>query len=177
MKNAFNSISCAAIFAAVKKRAPARLPFAQRAYGSGTPLHTAGSPDDVEPVFYQHGVHQGDPLGPLLFALTLQRVLERVHERDAVVPVAAYLDDTNFTGKLAAGVALFRRLCQDAEGVHSIGAEVSPAKCRVHGGVAAAVATVAGELGIHKQPDGFKAVGMPLGSPEHVAGVLEGRTS
>ena len=78
MAHAFNSIHRSAIFAAVQQSAPALLPMMQPAYGDETPLHIVGAPEGTPPVISKRGVQQDNPLGPLLFALTLQPVLERV---------------------------------------------------------------------------------------------------
>ena len=75
MANAFNNIHRAEMFAAVQQSAPALLPMVQWAYGEATPLHIVGSPEVTPPVMSQRRVRQGNPWGPLLFALTLQPVL------------------------------------------------------------------------------------------------------
>ena len=71
MKNAFNSVSRAAMVAAVNARAPALLPVVQWAYGEATALRVIGAPEGTPPIQSQCGVRQGVPLGPLIFALTL----------------------------------------------------------------------------------------------------------
>ena len=48
----------------------------------------------------QRGVRQGNPLGPLLCAPTLQPVLERVEAACEVAPLVAYLNDMSIVGKL-----------------------------------------------------------------------------
>ena len=46
-------------------------------YGDETPLHIVRAPEGTPPAAWS-GVRQGHALGPLLFTLTLQPVLERV---------------------------------------------------------------------------------------------------
>jgi hypothetical protein len=71
-ENAFNTVSRAAVFAAVQSRMRQLLPVVQWVYGAVTPLHVAGAPPGTEPILSRCGVRQEDPLGPLLFALALQ---------------------------------------------------------------------------------------------------------
>ena len=61
------------MFAAVQQSAPTLLPMVQWAYGGETPLHVVGTPSGMS----QRRVGPRNPLGPLLFVLTLHRVLER----------------------------------------------------------------------------------------------------
>ena len=103
MANAFNSIHRAAMLAAVQQSAPALLPMVQWAYGDETPLHIVGAPEGTPPVMSQRRVRQGDPLGPLLFAFTLQPVLERVDAACEEAPLVAYLDDMSITTRMATG--------------------------------------------------------------------------
>jgi hypothetical protein len=55
-ENAFNTVSRAAVFAAVQIRMPQLLPVVQWAYGASTPLHVAGAPPDSEPILSRCGV-------------------------------------------------------------------------------------------------------------------------
>ena len=56
-------------------------------------LWIAGANPDEPPVLSCAGVCQGDPLGPLLFALVLQPALEHLATHHADAPCAAYADD------------------------------------------------------------------------------------
>jgi hypothetical protein len=67
------------MLAAVAQRCPALLPMVAWAYSQHSRLLVQHSEGVVRS---QSGVRQGDPLGPLLFALTLQEPLEQVAEMD-----------------------------------------------------------------------------------------------
>ena len=71
MANAFNTIHRASMFAAVQRSASAHLPMVQWTYGDETAQHIVVAPEGAPRIMSQRRVRQGDPLGPLLFALTL----------------------------------------------------------------------------------------------------------
>ena len=181
MANAFNSIHRAAMPAAVQQSAPVLLLMVQWAYGNETPLHIVGAPAGTPPVMSQRGVRQGDPLGPLLFALTLQPVLERDDAACEEAPLVSYVDDTSIACKLTPAAGAFRLLCVDDDGVRSIGLEPRLPKCGIYGGdngtCKEQVAAEAAKLRIAHQLDGFTAVGTPLGSAEYVSNALGRRAA
>jgi hypothetical protein len=82
-RNAFNTTRRDCMMAAVAQRCPALLPMVAWAYGQHSRLLIQCS---YEVVNSQSGVRQGDPLGPLLFALTLQGPLEQVVEMGLARP-------------------------------------------------------------------------------------------
>ena len=110
---------------------------------------------------------QGDRLGPLLFAMTLQPVLEQVDAACDKAPLVLYLDDMNIVGKLTPAADTFQRLSVDNGGVHSIGLEPRLPKCGIYGGDKEQVAAEAAKLQTAHQLDGFTAVGTPLRSTEY----------
>ena len=113
-----------------------------------------------------------EPLGPLLFALTLQPVLERVDAVREEAPLVLYLVDMSIVGKLTPAAGTFRRLCVDDDGVRSIGLEPRLPKCDIYGGDKEQVVAEAAKLRIAHQLDGFTAVGTPLGSAEYVSNAM-----
>ena len=114
--NAFNSVHRDSIFAAVQQSGPALLPMMQWVYGEETPLHIVGAPEGTPPVMSQRGVQQGNPLGPLLLALTLQHVLELVDAACEEAPLVSYLDDMNIVGKLTPAAGAIRWPCVEDDG-------------------------------------------------------------
>ena len=113
MANAFKSIHRAAMLAAVQHSARALLPMVQWEYVDEAHLRIVGAPEGTPPVISQRGVRQGDPLGPLVFALTLQPVLDQFDAACEEAPLESYLDDMNIFGKLMPAAGSIRRLCVD----------------------------------------------------------------
>ena len=70
--NAFNSLRRDAVLEAVGKHRPDLLDFAASAYGAPTLLWLG----DDQQISSAEGVQQGDPLGPLLFCLALDKPLK-----------------------------------------------------------------------------------------------------
>ena len=99
MENAFNTMDREALLLAVRSTFPHLAPWADFSYGAHAGLWLDG-----KPLASRRGVQQGDPLGPLFFALALQIAIEKVKARAiAEAPgdldfMAFYLDDGTLAG-------------------------------------------------------------------------------
>ena len=90
-ENAFNSIRRDKVLLAASKFIPDLLPFAYSAYSTNSILWW----DDVR-IDSSEGIQQGDPIGPLLFCLTIHDLVLSLNSQFKVF----YLDDGTIGGKL-----------------------------------------------------------------------------
>ena len=160
MRNAFNTIRRDKMLLQVADRCPEVLPVVRSAYVTPTPLYFGG-----ECVMSATGVQQGDPLGSLAFALTVDPVIRAVTSELNVW----YLDDGTFAGPVGVVVDNLRIL---ESNLRSIGLQLNHSKCEVaylgsqfsqhHSN---AIAAVRGVLpGITEVPIGeLTLLGSPLG--------------
>ena len=100
MRNAFNLVSRQVILDECALHFPDLLPWATWCYAAHPLLwHPMGR------IFSETGVQQGDPLGPLLFALVLQKIFNAIDADDDCIYIlyqAWYLDDGTLAGKKSA---------------------------------------------------------------------------
>ena len=165
-RNAFNTVSREAMLKAVAQRAPGLLPFAAWTYKQPGRLWMAGAPPEDNMLLSERGVRQGDPCGPLFFALTLQGPLEQVNARNPDAAVLAFADDCNLQGPPAAmprSVRMLEQLCGH------IGLSARLDKSGAYSEDIAAAATVAAELGVAHKKEGIMVAGTPTGSAGFVA--------
>jgi hypothetical protein len=167
--NAFNEIRRTDMLEAVSTHAPRLLPFASWAYSSPSQLLLRDAPPGMQPIMSSAGVRQGDPLGPLLFALTMQGPLRTVNAAFPEAAEVAYLDDTfvlgrgGETGELVPAVRAF------LQSAGPVGLRAKLPKCSVYSRSVESAAQVAAELGMRHCEDGLVATGTPIGTPEFVA--------
>ena len=121
-KNAFNSVRRAAIFRAVAEHRPDLLAFIESSYGS--PSHLWVGEDHV--IASAEGVQQGDPLGPLLFCLALDKPLKETRCEFT----SGYLDDVALGDTVSNLIERIRALEIAAE---QIGLQLNHSKCEVFG--------------------------------------------
>ena len=119
--NAFNTVRRDCILEAVSEKAPELLGYVCSAYGGPSDLifgnYTIQSAE---------GIQQGDPLGPLLFCLTLQPLLLDIRSEF----VSGFLDDIGIGGETNMVVSDVRLLESRAE---SIGLLLNHDKCEIIG--------------------------------------------
>ena len=95
-RNAFNEVDRAAFLPQAALHASDAYAYTTNLYGAGVRpaliFNIAGRPEPE--VLYSHqGVQQGDPLGPLLFALALLPVMGDFHQSFPHLAMGGYLDD------------------------------------------------------------------------------------
>ncbi|XP_021991104.1 uncharacterized protein LOC110887846 [Helianthus annuus] len=91
--NAFNLVDRTALLYEVRKRCPSISTWVDFLYGQPARLYVGD-----EYIWSFTGVQQGDPLGPLLFALVLHPLVHRIRDRCKLLFHAWYLDDGTLIG-------------------------------------------------------------------------------
>jgi len=174
VKNAFNSLNKATFFHQILEHFPHLLGAVGAFYlGSGN-LYYRRDDGGVEVLSSVSGVRQGDPLGPVLFALGIHPALLEVDRlfRCQGVIILAYADDIHLVGPPDATYAAFdllRRLLGPAEGfplgfpsVQPAGLTISAGKCWAWGPSGIYPEGMATDPHVKVAPEGLTALGLPV---------------
>jgi hypothetical protein len=113
----------------------------------------------------QMSVRQGDPFGPLLFALGLQPILGAACVAEDDADVLAYADDVMMRGSPEAVARAFEVLQQELAHIDLI---VNSAKTRVYRVDASAARALAAHLGCQASAECLIVAGTPLGTDAFV---------
>jgi len=167
--NAFNRISRARFLELVSVHFPALATWASWCYSAESVLSFG---EFV--VQSMEGVQQGDPLGPLLFALVMHVLLQEISAEIPDLDVnRAYLDDAVFAGKSADVLKVLRVL---EERGPAVGLHLNHAKCELIASPAAAHVLSSFPAAIpakQRATDGnFSMLGTPIGTPAYCAQYL-----
>jgi hypothetical protein len=132
-KNAFNCLNRTAMLTALFKHAALRplWRFCHWCYSTPTNLavHHAKRFSILDSLLSRAGCRQGSPESSLLFAITIQPLLTRLHANFPNIKIVAYLDDISLLGTNAAEVlAAYEFLSHEASTLLDL--QTQPRKCQ-----------------------------------------------
>ena len=96
--NAFNEVSRQAVVDRIRDKAPQVLGLVLALYGRAGKLFYAADDGETYMIKSTTGVRQGDPAAMLLYAMTVQPVVDRVRARHPEVVILQMADDTTVVG-------------------------------------------------------------------------------
>ena len=123
-RNAFNCLSRRAMLATVIASFPTLARFAVWCYAQPSRLQFGGS----STILSAGGVQQGDPLGPLFSAATVQSLTQELQGAPGIDLSLFYLDDGVVAGDVAAVVAALRHVQERGA---ALGLSLNLAKCEL----------------------------------------------
>jgi hypothetical protein len=165
-KNAFNNISRAAVMLLVAKHVPAIYHWVNFTLANPSRL-TLG---DNSYIFSKEGVQQGDPLGPVLFALAISPLTRQLAPIPNLMLNKWYLDDGALGGSESVLTAAFRII--EKEGP-ALGLFVNAKKCELVRHSSASEVTYAGPPGVPVIIDNWSILGSPIGDAAHCRAFVE----
>ena len=169
MQNAFNLVSRDAVLQQCLMHFPEIYPWTSWCYSQHPKLlHPVGSISSAS------GVQQGDPLGPLLFALFLQSVLKKLAadpQCQQLLLSAWYLDDGAMAGPGSA--VLKAQEVLGAEGKPN-GLILNPSKCELFSPNTDTFQPFDSSIPTSTTPN-FEILGAPIGSPEFCGEYIEAK--
>jgi len=171
IKNAFNALHRDAIFAQLEAKFKPLFPMVKQLYSVEGRLRVSVR-GLWESVKSSDGAQQGDPLGPFLFCVGIQPLLQEVHEEFRERMEAAsgffifYIDDGYICAPPDIAKAVFDRL---AERLAAVGLQVNAAKTTVYsleplGGSAGQQPVPGAKYMSRSRDEGFDVLGGSLGS-------------
>ena len=166
-RNAFNSIRRDRMLEAVHHLAPSIYSFVHSVYSSSSSLFWS---DKI--ILSSEGVQQGDPLGPLLFCLTIHHMCSRLKSELCIF----YLDDGTLGGLLSDVLHDVEMIKKEA-GI--VGLELNPQKSEVVGNNSELIAGIQSVLpGVRVvAPAVATLLGSPIGGTESLDAAIDTKTA
>ena len=162
IKNAFNSVERAHLLPEVAKVFPDIYHHVHQMYYGFGPLVFNGG-HDTHLLTSQEGVHQGDPLGPALFSVTLHPFILDVQRKHPTIQVLAYLDDIFLVGPLDGVLSGLDDMTSDLQ---QIGLTVAIEKCEMFCNDQTTASKLAQSFRV--VTSGTHILGSPIGHPDYI---------